>query len=144
MFTQALRVQIVPLVCGMLLIVNAGCSGNSAQKPELAEVTGTVTLDGKPLSDAIIDFFPQSAADKSQSRASSAATDTEGKYTLRYDNNTTGAIPGEHLVRISKPDGEAEVAGPETLPARYNEQTTLQVTVSKTAPNQIDFDLKSK
>lgn len=144
MFTEAQRVQMIRVVGGLLLVLGAGCSSQTDQTPDLAEVTGTVTLDGKPLSDAVIDFFPQSAADKSQSRTSTAATDAEGKYSLMYDEKNTGAIPGEHVVRISKPDGGAEVAGPETLPARYNESTTLKATVSKTSPNSIDFDLKSK
>ncbi|WP_145310259.1 peptidase associated/transthyretin-like domain-containing protein [Gimesia fumaroli] len=121
-----------------------GCSGNEKQLPELAEVTGNVTLDGTPLADAIIDFYPQSSQEKSNSRTSTGVTDQNGKYTLMYDNATPGALLGDHLVRISKTDGGAEVAGPEMLPAKYNEGSTLKATVTKAGPNQIDFELKSK
>ncbi len=128
----------------MLLCILSGCSGKSNDLPDLAEVTGQVTLDGNPLPDAIIDFYPQGAQEKKQSRASTAATDEEGKYSLMYNNNTAGAILGDHMVRISKTEGGAEVAGPEMLPKKYNENTTLKATVTKDGPNTINFELKSK
>ncbi|EDL57881.1 hypothetical protein [Gimesia maris] len=128
----------------MLSLILAGCSGKSDDLPELAEVTGQVTLDGNPLPDAIIDFYPQGAQQKKQSRASTAATDGEGKYSLMYNNNTAGAILGDHLVRISKTEGGAEVAGPEMLPKKYNETSTLKATVTKDGPNTINFELTSK
>ncbi|MAX37819.1 hypothetical protein [Gimesia sp.] len=128
----------------MLPLILTGCSGKSNDLPDLAEVTGQVTLDGKPLPDAIIDFYPQGAQQKKQARASTAATDEEGKYSLMYNNDTAGAILGDHMVRISKPDGGAEVAGPEMLPKRYNENTTLKATVAKDGPNTINFELTSK
>ncbi len=138
-----------PVVCRflcllMLPFILAGCSGKSNDLPALAEVTGQVTLDGNPLPGAIIDFYPQGAVEKKQSRASSAATDSEGKYSLMYNNDTAGAILGDHMVRISKTEGGAEVAGPEMLPKKYNENTTLTATVTKDGPNTIDFELKSK
>ncbi|WP_278471070.1 carboxypeptidase regulatory-like domain-containing protein [Gimesia maris] len=128
----------------MLSLILAGCSGKSDNLPELAEVTGQVTLDGNPLPDAIIDFYPQGTQQKKQSRASTAATDGEGKYSLMYNNNTAGAILGDHLVRISKTEGGAEVAGPEMLPKKYNETSTLKATVTKDGPNTINFELTSK
>lgn len=128
----------------ILLIILTGCSGKSNDLPDLSKVTGQITLDGKPLQDAIIDFYPQGAQQKKQSRASTAATDEEGKYSLMYNNDTAGAILGDHMVRISKTEGGAEVAGPEILPKKYNEKTILKATVTKEGPNTINFDLKSK
>lgn len=128
----------------MLPLILTGCSGKSNDLPDLAEVTGQVTLDGKPLSDAIIDFYSQGAQQKKQARTSTAATDEEGKYSLMYNNDTAGAILGDHLVRISKTEGGAEVAGPEMLPKKYNENTTLKATVAKDSPNTINFELTSK
>ncbi|QDT91685.1 hypothetical protein [Gimesia algae] len=133
------------LICLLMLsLILTGCSGKSDDLPDLAEVTGQVTLDGKPVPDAIIDFYPQGAQQKKQSRASTAATDEEGKYSLMYNNDTAGAILGDHIVRISKTEGGAEVAGPEMLPEKYNETTTLKATVTKDGPNTINFELKSK
>ena len=132
------------VICILALLNFTGCSGKQQDLPDLAEVTGVVTLDGKPLADAIIDFYPQTAAEKGNARTSSGMTNADGQYTLMYNNDTVGAIVGDHLVRISKSDGGAEVAGPETLPAKYNNQSQLKATVGNSGVNQIDFELKSK
>ena len=118
------------VVCLLLL---AGCSRDD--RPPLGMVSGTVTLDGKPLADARLIFEPIEGG-----RASTGSTDSEGKYELIYIRKDKGAKLGPHLVRISAATPDAAHA--ELLPACYNAQTTLRADV-KPGPNQIDFTLTS-
>lgn len=125
------------------LIAITGCGGG-ADVPDLGRVTGTITLDGDPLDGATVEFVPQSG------RPSSAITDDNGYYTLRYSATTNGALPGKHNVSIrSARDGvsaEGEQAGvegrKELLPERYHEKSELVFTVEPGA-NTADFDLTS-
>lgn len=122
------------------LILSAGCGGSSV--PEVATVRGTIKLDGKPLPDAGVTFIPQGG------RPATARTDENGEYELKYNENTSGAIPGKNLVRISTAtfpvdtdDGETVPGKPETVPVEYNLQSTLSFDVKPTEDNVADFDL---
>lgn len=119
------------LGCLLVLTTLSGCGGSDA--PDLAEnVTGRVTLNGQAVQDAIVTFEPQGG------RPSSGVTDAEGRFVLYYSESHQGALPGEHLVRISKMSGEA---GDELIPAQHNINSTRTVTVSKEGPNDFTFEL---
>lgn len=122
------------LVLALLLGIASGCGETPSDKPPLAKVSGKITLDGKPLEGAIVTFEPQE-----KGAASTGATDKEGHYTLIYVASEKGAVPGTHLVRVSKLTSEM---GEEMLPAIYNVQSTLQKTVN-TSDNIIDIELVS-
>ncbi len=82
-------------VLGMVLApLLAGCGGSDG--PPLGEVTGRVTLDGKPLPGAVLTFIAQSA----KGSPSYGGTDHEGRYTLMFTNTKTGAMVGDHVVEI--------------------------------------------
>ena len=119
------------VVCLLLLV---GCS--RSDRPPLGMVSGTVTLDGKPLADARLIFEPAEGG-----RASTGSTDREGKYELIYIRKDKGAKVGTHLVRISIANPDADNV--ELLPARYNTQSVLEAEV-KQGDNTIDFPLTSK
>ena len=131
-------------ICTTLLLCSFGCSDGSDPIPELAEVTGTVTLDGAPLPGASIMFIPKMVNEKNKARSSSGTTDAQGHYELMYNANATGTIFGEHTVRISKTAGNPEDAGPETLPSKFNSKSTLSANVTPDGEKEINFDLKSK
>lgn len=111
--------------------------------PELVEVSGTVTMDGSPLSGAKVIFHLQGNTASNVKGVSNGTTDSAGRYTLFYSPRVTGAVPGTYHVSISKM-ADSEVAGEETIPARYNANTSLKADVSKEGPNHFDFELKSK
>jgi len=78
--------------------------------PEKAvPVTGTINLDGKPLGNARVTFYPQEVAQGGG--AGSGFTDSTGKYELQSlfgDKIVVGAAPGKYKVTISlmvRPDG---------------------------------------
>ena len=125
------------------VIALVGCGGGP-DLPEMGQVSGTVTLDGQPLDGATIEFVPQSG------RPSSAITDAEGKYTLRYSARTNGATLGKHNVSIRSERDPVSAEGDqpgvegrkELLPARYHEESTLVEEVAA-GSNTIDFALTS-
>src|SRR5439155_4989622 len=77
-------------------IVLTGCSNSS--RPSTYPVTGTVTLQGKPVAGAAITFVPTG----SEGEAASAITDPDGKYALTTWQAGDGARPGEYRVKVSK------------------------------------------
>ena len=140
------------IVVGISIFFQSGCGGGGDQ-PELGQVTGTVTLDGKPLSGIAVVFQPDSG------RPARGVTDAEGKYELTYIRQTKGTKVGPNRVEIApSEDGEAEEAenegeesqpvaqrpklGKPTIPARYNVRSELKADV-KAGKNTFDFKLES-
>lgn len=125
-----------------MLLGFAGCWGSDA--PELADVWGTVTLDGKPLPNAALEFQPQDGT----GTYSSAMTDENGYYELIYSRTDDGAMIGTHSVSITtslmlrdRGDGISGRA-PELVPPRYNRETELTAVVER-GGTEINFDLES-
>ena len=123
----------------VLIAVMAGCSA----KPEGGAVKGTVTLDGQPLANGRILFI---AVD--QGSPSAEATITAGQF--------EGLVPlGEKRVEIRSPkvtgkkkmydtpDSPTVDIVAELLPAKYNVNSELKMTIDGTAQEQ-KFDLLSK
>ncbi|MEW4563835.1 carboxypeptidase-like regulatory domain-containing protein [Bremerella sp. JC770] len=133
---------------GFLLILtcaigSAGCFDSRPDDlPDLGEVTGTVTLDGAPLSDATVSFQSEELG-----RMASGKTDAAGHYELILLNDTKGAVVGANKVFIttarSGEDGVPGSAKKEFLPKRYHADTELTADV-KADENEFNFDLQSK
>ncbi|MEX2308070.1 MAG: carboxypeptidase-like regulatory domain-containing protein [Pirellulales bacterium] len=111
----------------------AGCREGG---PEIAPVSGRVTLDGRPLVNADVSFQPDGAQ-----RASGGRTDADGRYQLMYKRGQEGAIVGEHTVRIWV--SREIVANPPHIPARYDTESELRREVKAGENNVFDFDLKT-
>jgi hypothetical protein len=85
--------RLLPLaVCGLLCLV--GCGGGG---PKPIPVTGTVTLDGVAVEGAAVMLVPQFPG-----QPAAGTTDKEGKFTLATGALGPGALPGKHLVSVSK------------------------------------------
>ncbi len=74
-----------------------------------------------------------------EGRASFALVDESGEYEMLYLRDIQGAALGEHAVRITNGSGDPPA---NTLPARYNAQTTLSALVEP-GENTFDFALTS-
>lgn len=139
-----MRIAAVPVAkCALLLFALAGMTGcGGTSQPDVGLVTGTVTMDGQPLENAAVVFSPTNG------RPSMGITDSSGQYELTYIRDTKGAIPGTHQVRIttveeSVPDDYSGPAFRETIPIKYNAETTLVADV-KPGENTFDFELESR
>ncbi len=137
--------KVVPLAiggiaaCWLLYVMMSSAMGSKTQLPDLGQVTGTVTLNGKPVDSVTVLFHPiQSEKEKSDKlkRASSSGgtTDAAGHYELKYLGDVKGAAVGECQVAIdapSRPD----------IPAKYlGSKLTVTKTV-KAGRQVIDLDL---
>jgi hypothetical protein len=118
------------------VLLALGCVGCGPSGPELAPVSGRITLDGQPLSTADIIFQPDESKSPSYGR-----TDSDGRYELGYKRGVAGALLGQHTVRISV--SHELVRNPPKIPARYDRDSTLREEV-KPGQNEINFDLTTK
>ncbi len=86
----------------------AGCGGSNVA---VNYVEGTVTLDGSPLSNAMVSFSPVAGG---TGKAAVGKTDDKGVFKLTDTQNTRvgdGAAAGDYQVSISKP--VADTSNPE-------------------------------
>jgi hypothetical protein len=126
-------------LCCVLIGAAIGCSADAKN----GIVTGTVTLDGQPLKAGTIRF---DAVDGRTAAADASIAD--GKFTAKLP-------PGDKRVTITSPkvvgkkkmydtpDSPVYEVAEESLPARYNSQSELKLTV-KLGDQDAKFDLKSK
>jgi hypothetical protein len=118
------------------VVLMAGCNPPPKGMPDLAPVSGVVTLGGNPLAKATV-VFTSVADDK----VSFGVTDDAGAYTLTYVGKHKGAAIGENSVIIkSQTDGPPAPNWKDPIPAKYNEKSELKADVKK-GPNTIDFTL---
>ena len=128
-----------PLVClGLCGFVAGGCGGEN-----LPTVSGTVTVDGQPLKDGMMQLLPL------EGDAPSEATKIqEGRFSLALAK--TKYKVQIYAPRVSKVEAKLDVNGPgggptmeETLPPRYNVQSELTLDVSGPR-SDVRFELKSR
>lgn len=125
-----LKTAAVAFFIGALIV--AGCS--KGDMPPLGSVSGTVTLDGQPLSGVIINFKPDVG------RMATAVTDGQGRYVLEYSYGNSGSKVGPSTVMFEWPLGES---GP-AIPKKYvGMESELKVDVTD-GSNVFDFDLVSQ
>lgn len=131
---------IVFVVCyGMYSLMSSMMGG--PKLPPLARVSGTVTLDGKPLPGASVLFQPIVEGPKVSTRvaASIGITDKLGHFDLQYVQGVYGAALGKHSIQVRATND----AGLEIVPARYNYNSELGFEVTKSS-KPADFALSSK
>jgi hypothetical protein len=122
----------------LLVVLTTACfAGCSGQPADVADVRGVVTLDGRPLEAATVQFQP------AEGRASIGRTDSEGRYRLMYTPRELGARIGSCRVRISTAgDDDGKISPAERVPRRYFEPGALAAEV-KAGGNVVDFHLET-
>jgi len=128
-------------------MIVAGCGSSG----KVAPVSGTVTLDGKPLANARVVFQPIGSPGKPNAgMGSTGDTDANGKYTLKtVDTDQSGAVVAKHSVIISLKTESSDLdtyrpPPQKGLPAKYNRQSELQFDVTPQGSDAANFDLKSR
>jgi hypothetical protein len=106
-----------------------------------------VELDGQPLAGARVEFNPAAATPNpgrgvQAPSGSFAITDEHGCYALEHGIGLSGAVPGEHTVRIStrNVNPDAPQGWRERVPAKYNVSSQLKYTVTD-GENVVDIEL---
>ncbi|MCA9133137.1 MAG: carboxypeptidase regulatory-like domain-containing protein [Planctomycetales bacterium] len=89
-------------ILSLSALLNCGCSPS---KPQLADVSGIITLDGDPLPYKSVTFVP---IDGSKSNGAAGYSDGQGRYTLKayaagVVEDHDGCPPGEYRVVVDEP-----------------------------------------
>ena len=154
------RCSMLALLVGMPLVL--GCGG-AAAGPKTAKVTGVVTYKGQPVVGASVTFSTPKSP-----RTGVGVTDNKGEFTIGTFGANDGAVLGDHVVMVTKRQGNAEQMKPEDymknmtgvpgsnskpaipgsdvkneLPGNYAtaEKTPLKAKVEAGAKNEFKFDL---
>jgi hypothetical protein len=138
----------VPVVIAALCLLSAGCS----DRPKMAEVKGTVTLDGKPLPAGTVTF-------EMKGERPATAKIVNGKITEVTTFDPGDGVPvGQHRVAIAASEDTAALAanpgdptpkgnymvGKSLIPAAYNNPDTSGLTAEiKPGENTVEFKLFS-
>ena len=132
------------LLLFMIAVMATGC-WNSSKYP-LETVAGIVTLDGKPLGDAFVNFQPTGGP------GSTAITDAEGRYSLTTIDGDPGAVIGLHNVTVYSVHSQEAASDDETIPRKttkervpdkYNYESTLTFDVPAGGSTSADWVLKT-
>lgn len=95
-----------------ILAAMIGCGGGVASV-RTVPVKGKVTLDGKPVEGATVQFAPEDSG----GRAASGVTKSDGTFELTTAGGGPGAVPGNYKVAITK----RTTAGPAQAPKSQEE-----------------------
>ena len=123
-------------LCFWLLLLGLLTDGCRKSGPELAPVSGRVTLAGKPLEKADVVFQPDNGKSPAVAR-----TDAEGRYELAYKRGVVGGPVGQNTVRIAV--SPEVVRKPPRIAARFNTKSDLHREV-KPGQNEFDFDVTTE
>ena len=127
MLSNSIKITFIP-VCVLLLL--AGCSNNKKPKETdyKAKVSGTVMLDGKPMTGGCVTFVPL-VPEFEGGRAGVAQIEKDGTYFVgNADRKKRGLVPGRYKVILLKMDlidgADGAISAQLNVPERYVELAT--------------------
>jgi len=112
----------------------AGCWGDGFG---VSEVTGTVTLDGKPRKGLMVVFSPNDGQTTKLPPAYGFTND-EGRYRAIRPGSKPGAVVGPTTIQVLSFDGNTLVVNGVAVP-----NTEMQKEIVR-GPNVVDIDLTTK
>ncbi|QDU55507.1 hypothetical protein [Aeoliella mucimassa] len=133
------------MAVGVSLLPSLGCGGG----PETAKVTGTVLLDGNPLSQGKVIFRPENG------KVAEGEIASDGTFRLGTFSDSDGALLGKHKVAVmayskanwppkyDQPDGSVDSGS--LIPLFYTspDSSGLEYDV-ESGGNDFTIELKSK
>jgi hypothetical protein len=145
--TTITRFASAAALVGLAAVVAGGCGKRYSVVP----VSGTVTLDNKPLEGVVVIFQPVAGPGVTDAGpGSSGVTDANGKFTLHLatDEKKAGAVVGQHRVtlgtkREQAPDDDTIRVTRSPIPPKY-ERKPQEFTVPAGGTDKADFPLTSR
>lgn len=124
------------ILCGLAMCL-AGCRGSG---PEVVEIEGTVTHNGKPVPNLMIYFVPENG------RPSWGRSDEQGKFVLDYDYDFDGAKVGRHTVYVMDANNMDPTARPVGGTKKSPELAAVLVKYGKleTSPMTVEVNRADK
>ncbi len=122
--SQVLSQHVLSALGFTCLLLLGGCADNL---PTRVPVSGTVLIDGKPLTKGSIMVIPQGE------RPSGGSIGPDGRFTLSCYELNDGVVPGTHFVTIQATDHISERETRWLTPKKYGDPNTsgLQVTIQE-------------
>jgi hypothetical protein len=130
----------------MLLLIGpllAGCGGSDDDELTRYGISGTVKFEDKLLDQGFIRFAPEGQG------VSGGAEIKQGVYEI---SEAKGLPAGKYKVEITSTDegqkaaepvpGESNVLSVDRIPAKYNAETELSITITPDGERTFDFDLE--
>lgn len=122
---------------GLMLLCGCGRGTADGYQGQRGTVSGTVTLDGKPIAKGSQVIF----IGKEKGYTASGVVDDQGKYTLVYKEKS-GLPVGEYLVQLSAPAAAAAKPGETVDPMAKAAQLKLTKKGSADKPAEGPFPSK--
>lgn len=110
-----IRVNAIGLGIMIGVCMASGCSSQRKSVP-MAPVTGVVTLDGRPVSDAVVTMKPSAELQAAGARDAYGYTDGEGRFAMATDGKK-GAAVGKFSLFVGSNDANKPLGG---TPAKAN------------------------
>ncbi len=124
------------LLCCLAITLPLGCS-----KTSTLDIHGKVTFQGKPLESGVICFVPTDGKGKTIT-----ADIKDGQYALklslgqkRVEISSIGVV-GQQQVMLGGQLQAVDVKK-ETIPVKYNQESTLRADISTDGSEELDFNL---
>ena len=135
---------LIAILLPLYLLAVAGCGGS--KQAETRKISGTVTLDGRPLAKGYVLFVPD------RGRAAKGQIQSDGGYTLGTYGSADGAMLGTHRVAvicreeappIKDKDLGIEILRPgrSLIPEHYGDTATSGLTFEVTPDGPRTFDI---
>jgi hypothetical protein len=108
-----MRVLRFTAILPFALLLLIGCGGN----PKVVAVKGTVTRGGQPFKSRLsLTFYPENGG-----RPSTADSDVDGRFELKFDRDTRGAVVGKHKVVVAfRPDSPKQMVEVKEGKSKYH------------------------
>ena len=122
----------------LVLVMSAafftGCRGSG---PEVVEIEGTVTHNGKPVPNLMIYFVPENG------RPSWGRSDEQGRFVLDYDYDFDGAKVGKHTVYVMDANNMDPTARPVGGSKKSPEMAAVLAKYGKLETSPMKVEIKS-
>lgn len=141
-------------VLALLLVpLCAGCgSGSEENAPERAAVSGSVSVDGKPLPQGVVRFVPidgtpgpktSIVVEQGQFQADAEQGPVIGTHRIEIQSTDNGgyAMDDEDAIRRLRESGVKRIEAIR-IPPQYNTRSTLKETVAAEGPNEFRFEVQ--
>jgi hypothetical protein len=126
------------------LTIALGCS----RGPQMHSVSGTVTMDGKPLDGASVVFNPVTE----DGLLAAGKTNADGMYELRTQEQA-GAVAGSYKVTVlltkvtgtrKNPDSDDDLKMTYIVPSTFSDPETSGLEAKVPGPESYDFSLTTR